>query len=303
MSNHSYHIPVLLNECVEQLVTNPSGVYVDLTFGGGGHSKAILEKLNKDGKLYAFDQDPDAKQNHLADKRFTLIQENFRYLKRFMNYYGHRQVNGVLGDLGVSSHQFDVAERGFSIRYNSNLDMRMNQNQPLTAAEVLNKYSEENLAALFRRYGELGNAKKIAGKIVLYRNEKKLRQTDDLKNALAGCYPKHEKNKWLAKIFQAIRIEVNQEIEALEECLTACAEILASGGRLVMISYHSLEDRLVKNLIRNGNVQGTEKSDPVFGTQKKIFRNLTAKPILPTDEEIKNNSRARSAKLRVGEKI
>jgi len=303
MNNHLYHTPVLLKDCIEHLNINPSGVYVDLTFGGGGHSRAILDKLNENGKLLAFDQDEEAQKNAPVDSRFTLIPHNFRYLKNYLSFYEIISVNGILGDLGVSSHQFDSEERGFSIRFNTTLDMRMSKKNKLTAEKILNSYREEKLSELFKDYGELSNAKKIAYVICKYRTEKNIQTTNDLKEAVNGCYPKHEENKFLAKLFQALRIEVNGEIEALKECLNDCVSMLKPGGRLVIISYHSLEDRLVKNIIKTGNTEGKENKDPVYGSVSKVLKNLTAKPIIPSEQEINTNPRARSAKLRVGEKI
>jgi 16S rRNA (cytosine1402-N4)-methyltransferase len=303
MSDNSYHIPVLLNECIENLNIEPDGVYVDLTFGGGGHSKAILEKLGAKGKLFGFDQDPDAHKNALKDERFVLIPQNFRFMKNYLKLNGVKQVDGILGDLGVSSHQFDSAERGFSIRFDAVLDMRMNQKSELTAKRIVNEYSEEQLTKVFREYGELINAKKVAQVICRHREEKEISTTDDLKEATRGCYSKHEENKFLAPLFQALRIEVNQEIEALKECLNDCYAVLKPGGRLVVISYHSLEDRLVKNLIRSGNTEGIIERDVIYGSTTKVYKNLTSKPILPSANEIAKNPRARSAKLRVAEKI
>src|SRR6218665_141267 len=289
--NSAYHTSVLLQACIDQLHIQPHGVYVDLTFGGGGHSAAILQKLGEKGKLYAFDQDEAAQRNSLKDPRFTLIPQNFRYLKNYLRLQGVLKVDGILGDLGVSSHQFDEASRGFSIRFDSELDMRMNLQNPLTAKEVVNSYPEKKLAELFRMYAEVPNAGKLAFSIASYRAEKEIGTTGDLKEAIKSCTPKFEEHKFLARVFQALRIEVNQEMEALKECLTQCVEVLNPGARLVVISYHSLEDRLVKNLIRSGNVEGVEEKDVIYGTGKKIFKNLTSKPILPDEEEIKNNTR------------
>lgn len=302
MSNF-YHTSVLLQACIDNLNIKPHGVYVDLTFGGGGHSAHILKQLNEKGKLFAFDQDADAQKNALNDKRFTLIPQNFRYIKNYLRLYGVTKVDGILGDLGVSSHQFDEASRGFSIRFESDLDMRMNQQNPLSAKTVINEYPEKQLADILKNYGEVLNAGRIARLIVEARDDKSVDTTEELKEILKPVTPKFEGHKFHAKIFQAIRIEVNQEIEVLKECLTQCVDLLDSSGRLVVISYHSLEDRLVKNVIRAGNVEGVEEKDIVYGSVKKVFKNLTSKPILPTEEEIKNNTRARSAKLRVGEKI
>ncbi|MDX2171674.1 MAG: 16S rRNA (cytosine(1402)-N(4))-methyltransferase RsmH [Bacteroidota bacterium] len=301
MSN--YHTSVLLQACIDNLNINPSGVYVDLTFGGGGHSAYILKHLNEKGKLFAFDQDADAHKNALNDKRFTLIPHNFRYLKNYLRLYGITKVDGILGDLGVSSHQFDEASRGFSIRFDAELDMRMNQQNGLTAKKIINEYEQKQLIYIFREYAEIQNAAKLANVIVENRMQKTIETTNDLKEAIKTCTPKFEEHKYLAKVFQALRIEVNQEIDALKECLTQCVELLTNGSRLVVISYHSLEDRLVKNIIKTGNVEGIEEKDIIFGTVKKVFKNLTTKPIIPSEEEIKNNTRARSAKLRVAIKL
>ena len=298
-----YHNPVLLQACIDNLITKPDGVYVDLTFGGGGHSAHILKHLNEKGKLFAFDQDVDAQKNALKDPRFTLIPHNFRHLKNYLRIYGINKVDGILGDLGVSSHQFDEATRGFSIRFDSELDMRMNQQNTLTAKKIVNEYSDKQLIHIFNTYGEIHNAARLAFVICEAREGKEISTTNDLKEVISSCTPKFEEHKYLAKVFQALRIEVNQELEALKECLTQCVEILESGGRLVVMSYHSLEDRLVKNIIRAGNVEGIEEKDVIFGTSKKIFKNLTSKPILPSEEEIKTNTRARSAKLRVAIKL
>jgi 16S rRNA (cytosine1402-N4)-methyltransferase len=298
-----YHNPVLLQACIDNLDIKPDGIYVDLTFGGGGHSAHILKQLNEKGKLFAFDQDEDAQKNAIKDPRFTLIPHNFRHLKNYLRLYGVNKVDGILGDLGVSSHQFDEASRGFSIRFDSELDMRMNQQNLLTAKKIVNEYSDKQLIHIFKTYAEIHNAARLAFVLCAAREEKEISTTNELKEVISSCTPKFEEHKYLAKVFQALRIEVNQELEALKECLTQCVEILDSGARLVVISYHSLEDRLVKNIIRAGNVEGIEKKDVVFGTSKKIFKNLTSKPILPSEEEIKINTRARSAKLRVAIKI
>jgi len=298
-----YHNPVLLQACIDNLDIKPDGIYVDLTFGGGGHSAHILKQLNEKGKLFAFDQDEDAQKNAIKDPRFTLMPHNFRHLKNYLRLNGVNKVDGILGDLGVSSHQFDEASRGFSIRFDSELDMRMNQQNPLTAKKIVNEYSDKQLIHIFKTYAEIHNAARLAFVICAAREEKAISTTNELKEAISSCTPKFEEHKYLAKVFQALRIEVNQELEALKECLTQCVEILDSGARLVVISYHSLEDRLVKNIIRAGNVEGIEEKDVVFGTSKKIFKNLTSKPILPSEEEIKINTRARSAKLRVAIKI
>ena len=303
MNNPSYHTSVLLQACIDHLNIHPDGVYVDLTFGGGGHSGLILKYLGEKGKLFAFDQDEDAQKNALKDPRFTLIPQNFRYLKSYLRLNGITKVDGILGDFGVSSHQFDEASRGFSIRFDAELDMRMNQQNSLTAKKIVNEYDSKQLIKIFKEYAEIHNAAKLVGEIMAARNEKEISTTNDLKETIKSCTPKFEEHKYLAKVFQALRIEVNQEMEALKECLTQCVELLDSGGRLVMLSYHSLEDRMVKNIIKAGNVEGIEEKDIIYGTGKKIFKNLTSKPILPSEEEIKMNTRARSAKLRVAEKL
>ncbi len=302
MSN-MYHTSVLLQACIDNLNIQPDGVYVDLTFGGGGHSSLILKQLNEKGKLFAFDQDEDAQKNTLHDPRFILIPQNFRYLKNYLRIYGITKVNGILGDFGVSSHQFDEASRGFSIRFDAELDMRMNQKNELTAKKIVNSYDSKKLIQIFKEYAEIHNAAKLVNLICEARTEKEISTTNDLKEIIKTCTPKFEEHKYLAKVFQALRIEVNQEMDALKECLTQCVDLLEKEGRMVMLSYHSLEDRLVKNIIRAGNVEGIEEKDAIFGTSKKIFKNLNSKPILPSEEEIKNNTRARSAKLRVAEKI
>lgn len=301
--NNPYHNSVLLQACIDNLNIQPNGIYVDLTFGGGGHSAHILKQLGKDGKLFAFDQDEDAKRNIIKDARFTLIPHNFRYLKNYLRIYGVTKVDGILGDLGVSSHQFDEAERGFSIRFDAELDMRMNRQNELTAKKIVNEYDAKTLLGIFKEYGETHNAAKLVHNIMEARAVKPIVTTGDLKETIKNCTPKFEEHKYLARVFQALRIEVNEEMEALKECLTQCVEVLEKNGRLVFISYHSLEDRLVKNLIRSGNIEGIEVKDIIYGTGKKIFKNLTSKPILPSEQEIKSNTRARSAKLRVAEKI
>ena len=302
MSNN-YHTSVLLKDCIDNLNIKPDEVYVDLTFGGGGHSAEILKHLSPNGKLFAFDQDVDALKNKLIDPRFILIPQNFRFLKNYLRLHGITKVNGILGDLGVSSHQFDEASRGFSIRFDAELDMRMNQQNELTAKKIVNEYELKQLVFIFKEYAEIHNAAKLAGQICEAREINEISTTTDLKEVIKYCTPKFEEHKYLAKVFQALRIEVNQEIEALKECLTQCLEVLESEGRLVVISYHSLEDRLVKNIIRSGNIEGVEERDVIFGTRKKIFKNLTSKPITPSETEIKLNTRARSAKLRVAIKI
>tara|TARA_B100001059_G_scaffold234420_1_gene276978 strand:- start:15794 stop:16702 length:909 start_codon:yes stop_codon:yes gene_type:complete len=297
----AYHNPVLLNETVSGLAIKPDGIYVDVTFGGGGHSKEILSRLGENGKLYAFDQDVDALENAIDDPRFTLIHENFRYIKRFLRFHGVKQVDGILADFGVSSHQFDVASRGFSTRFEADLDMRMNQNDTLSAFHVINEYDEEQLKQVLSQYGELRAAPAMAGLIVEHRKNEIIKTSDQLKKVLQRFLsPKHE-NKILAQIYQAIRIEVNQEIEALKEFLQQTPEVLKPEGRLSLISYHSLEDRLVKRFIRNGLFEGEPERD-VFGRFEVPLKKVGGL-IIPSKEEIKINNRARSAKLRIAEKI
>ena len=296
-----YHNPVLLSECIDGLNINPEGIYVDVTFGGGGHSKAILEHL-KGGHLYAFDQDADAAKNAFVDERFTFIPQNFRYMKNFVQLYANTKVDGILADLGVSSYQFDTPEKGFSTRFEGRLDMRMNQNDPVDAANIVNTYEVEALASVFSRYGELKNAMAIARDIEMARDVQPIETTTDLKNAVAAHLPKGSENKVLAQIFQALRIEVNKEMEVLEAFLMQCSDILKPGGRLVVMSYHSLEDRLVKNYMKSGKADGEVEKD-FFGNQLTPYKLITHKPIVPSDEEIARNSRARSAKLRIAEKV
>lgn len=298
-----YHNPVLLKETVDGLAIKPDGVYVDVTFGGGGHSKEILNRLGDSGRLFAFDQDQDALKNSLDDSRFTLINENFRHVKRFLRFHGAKEVDGILADFGVSSHQFDVAERGFSTRFEAKLDMRMNQQNELSAFHVINEYDEEQLRQVLFQYGELRAAPAMARLIVEYRESEPIVTSTQLKQVLKKFLsPRHE-NKILAQIYQAIRIEVNQEIEALKEFLWQAPEILKQGGRLSFISYHSLEDRLVKRFIRNGLFEGEPKRD-VFGNfEVPVPLKKVNGLIVPTAEEIKLNNRARSAKLRVAEKL
>tara|TARA_Y100001954_G_C15806097_1_gene602733 strand:+ start:399 stop:1295 length:897 start_codon:yes stop_codon:yes gene_type:complete len=296
-----YHQPVLLDEIVDGLDINPEGIYVDVTFGGGGHSKAILQKL-ENGRLFAFDQDADAFSNSIDDERFVFINQNFRYLKKSLRLHGITKVDGVLGDLGVSSHQFDVAERGFSIRKDGVLDMRMNQSQPLCAKQVINEYEVDDLARVLTKYGELKNAYPMALAIEGFRVDQKIETTNDLKEAVKNNMPDYKSNKILAQLFQAIRIEVNEEMAALEEMLLQSVDVLKSGGRLLVISYHSLEDRLVKNLIKKGKFEGEIEKD-FFGNTQLPLHAINRKPILPSIKEIKQNSRARSAKLRIAEKV
>lgn len=296
-----YHNPVLLKETVDGLDIKPDGVYVDVTFGGGGHSREIMKRLGPKGRLFGFDQDEDAQANRIDDERFVLIPENFRFIKRFLRFHGVKEVDGILADLGVSSHQFDVAERGFSTRFDAGLDMRMNQKGELNAFLVVNEYDEAQLKKVFFDYGELKNAGALAYTIVNARKEAPIKNTEQLKKVLAKFLPAHKSNKILAQIYQAIRIEVNEEIDVLREFLQQSLEILKPGGRLSVISYHSLEDRLVKRYMRNGMFEGEPERD-MFGRFEVPFK-IIEKLIVPTEEEIAQNNRARSAKLRVAEKV
>lgn len=296
-----YHNPVLLAETVEGLNIHPDGIYVDVTFGGGGHSKEILSRLGEKGRLIAFDQDTDALDNAIDDPRFLLINENFRFLKRFLRFHGINEVDGILGDFGVSSHQFDVAERGFSTRFEADLDMRMDQTSPFSAYDVINKYEESQLRSVLFQYGELRAAAGMARVIMEARKDGPIKSSEQLKKALGRFLPKHRENKILAQIYQAIRIEVNQELDALKEFLLQTIEVLKPGGRLSLISYHSLEDRLVKRFMKNGLFEGEPEKD-VFGRVEVPLKPV-GKFIIPSEEEIKANNRARSAKLRVAEKI
>jgi len=296
-----YHNPVLLHASVDGLNIKPDGIYVDVTFGGGGHSKEILSRLGPNGKLFAFDQDEDALANTLPDERFVLINENFRFIKRFLRFHNIKSVDGILADLGVSSHQFDVAERGFSTRFDAGLDMRMNQKNELSAYQVVNQYDQANLARVFLDYGELKNAPAIARVIIEARESYPIKNTEELKTVLGRFLPAHKSNKILAQMYQAIRIEVNQEMDVLKEFLEQSLEILNHGGRLSVISYHSLEDRLVKRYIKNGMFEGEPERD-FFGNFSVPFKTI-GKLIVPDNAEIKINNRARSAKLRIAEKI
>lgn len=295
-----YHNPVLLKETVDGLNIDPNGVYVDVTFGGGGHSKEILSRLGANGKLFAFDQDEDAWENALADERFTLIKENFRYIKRFLRFYGVKSVDGILADLGVSSHQFDVPERGFSTRFDADLDMRMSKKNDLNAHKIINEYDEANLKRVFLDYGELKNAPAIARVIIEAREQNSIHTTDQLKIVLGRFLPEKVKNKVLAQMYQAIRIEVNQEMDVLKEFLEQSLEVLKPEGRLSVISYHSLEDRLVKRFMKNGMFEGEPERD-FFGNFSVPFTTI-GKLIIPSEDEIKINNRARSAKLRIAAK-
>ena len=295
-----YHNPVLLKECMEGLKINPKGIYVDVTYGGGGHSKEILKHLTT-GKLFAFDQDDDAVKNKIDDPRFVLIKQNFKYLKNFLKMYNVLPVDGILADLGVSSHQFDEANRGFSTRFEGSLDMRMDQNGKLTAADVLNTYSEEELKRIFKLYGEVDNAGKLAYAIFHARKVQQIETINELKVAIDRCVRRGKENQYYAQVFQALRIEVNKELEVLQELLLQSLDILNMGGRLVVISYHSLEDRLVKNFTKTGKLEGELEKD-FFGNPLSPFNNITRKPIMPSEKEIELNNRARSAKLRIAEK-
>jgi len=297
----TYHKPVLLSKSVDGLNIKPDGVYVDVTFGGGGHSREILSRLSTTGKLFAFDQDNDAHKNIIDDPRFVFIPENFRFIKKFLRVYNIKQVDGILADLGVSSHQFDEASRGFSTRFEADLDMRMSQNNQLSAYDVINNYEESELIKIFKNYGELDAAKKMAQTIVETRLISPIKTTEELKKTLERYIPGFKQNKILAQIYQAIRIEVNQELEVLKEFLKQSLEILKPEGRLSVISYHSLEDRLVKRFMKNGLFEGEPEKD-VFGRFEVPFKNI-GKLILPDEHEIKENNRARSAKLRIAEKL
>ncbi len=301
MEEVQYHVPVMLTECMEGLSIRPDGVYVDLTFGGGGHSKEILRLLGEKGHLYSFDQDADAERNVPDDSRFTFVYSNFRFLKRWMRYYGVEAVDGILADLGVSGHHFDEAERGFSFRFDGDLDMRMNQRASMTAADVLNTYSAEKLASIFYMYGELKNGRKLAAVIEKRRQERPFKSISEFLEVLRPMFGREREKKEITKVFQALRIEVNREMSALEEMLGATAEVLRPGGRLVVMSYHSLEDRMVKNFIKAGNIAGTVEQD-FYGNVNAPFRNV-GKLIVPSEEEIARNPRSRSAKLRIAERI
>lgn len=297
MGSEAYHIPVLLHASVDGLNIDPNGTYVDVTFGGGGHSVEILKRLDK-GRLFAFDQDPDAASNIPDDERFTLIQENFRHLSRFLRFHGVKEVDGVLADLGISSHQIDEPSRGFSLRFESELDMRMDQMAKKSAATILAMYPQEELARVLYQYGEVKRSRAIAAAIVRERVENRIQSSTELINVLKPFTPGHKPHKFLAQVFQALRIEVNDEMGALKEMLEQCTKVIKPGGRLSVISYHSLEDRLVKNYLRSGSFDGEIEKD-FFGKMLRPFKPLRSKPILPTEEEINENNRARSAKLRI----
>ena len=296
-----YHIPVMPQESIWGLNIKPGQDIVDATFGGGGHSRLILQQL-VEGRLFAFDQDEDAAGNTIEDNRLFFIRHNFRYIKNFLKYYGIESVDSIFADLGVSSHDFDVPERGFSFRFDGNLDMRMNQDAKTNASQIVNEYSEEKLITLFKMYGEIKNAGKLAATICKARNEKQITTTTQLKNIAGPCVPKAIENKYLAQVFQALRIEVNDEMEALKEFFEASLEILKPGGRLVIITYHSLEDRLCKNFMKSGNFEGKVEKD-FYGNVNSPFKLINRKVIVPSEAELKANNRSRSAKLRVAEKL
>ena len=296
-----YHIPVLLNESIEGMNLHADGIYADMTFGGGGHSKEILRRMGEDCHLYSFDQDEDAEKNIVDDKRFTFVRSNFRYLRNFMRYYGVEQLDGILADLGVSSHHFDDSERGFSFRFDGKLDMRMNKRAGMTAADIVNTYDEEKLADVFYIYGELKNSRKLAATIAKARQQKQITTIGEFLDIIKPLFGREREKKKLAKVFQALRIEVNHEMEALKEMLYEATDLLKPGGRLVVITYHSLEDRMVKNLIKAGNIEGKVEQD-FYGNVQSPFRAVNNKVIVPTDEEVNQNPRSRSAKLRIAEK-
>lgn len=296
-----YHIPVLLQESIQGMNLRPGGIYADMTFGGGGHSKEILRQMDAESRLFSLDQDEDAERNIVDDSRFTFVRSNFRYLHNFLRYYGVDKVDAILADLGVSSHHFDDSERGFSFRFDGNLDMRMNKRAGMTASEIINTYDEEQLANLFYLYGELKNSRKLANVLVKARSVKSIVTIGDFLEIVKPLYGKEREKKELAKVFQALRIEVNQEMEALKEMLYAATEALKPGGRLVIITYHSLEDRMVKNIMKTGNIEGKAEKD-FFGNIQTPFKLVNNKVIVPTDEEIQRNPRSRSAKLRIAEK-
>ncbi len=298
----AYHIPVMLKESVDGLAINPDGVYVDVTFGGGGHSREILSRLGDNGHLFSFDQDADAENNIVDDPRFTFVHSNFRWLSNWMRYYGVEHIDGLLADLGVSSHHFDAAERGFSFRYDAPLDMRMNREGGKTAADIVNDDTEEHLADIFYLYGELRRARQIAAAIVKARARKPILTTNDFLQVVDPLFRREKEKKDMARLFQALRIEVNHEMQALNEMLTSATQLLGKGGRLSVITYHSLEDRMVKNIMKSGNVNGKVEEDPVYGRKASPYNLVNNKVIVPTDEEVERNPRSRSAKLRIAEK-
>ena len=308
MKNEEYHIPVLLGQSVDGLDVKPGGIYVDVTFGGGGHSREILSRLSADGHLYSFDQDADAEKNASRgegslgeDPRFTFVRSNFRYLKNWMRYYGVEHIDGVLADLGVSSHHFDDETRGFSFRFDAPIDMRMNKRAGMTAADVLNEYEEESLADLFYLYGELKNSRRIAAALAKARTAETIATTQQFMKAVEPLFRREREKKEMAKLFQALRIEVNHEMTALKQMLAAATELLAPGGRLSIITYHSLEDRIVKNVMKTGNAEGKTEQD-FFGRTNSPFTLVNNKVIVPSEDEQQRNPRSRSAKLRIAEK-
>lgn len=301
-NNMVYHIPVLLKESVDGLDINPDGVYVDVTFGGGGHSREILSRLGDNGHLFSFDQDADAENNIVDDPRFTFVHSNFRWLSNWMRYYDIEHIDGLLADLGVSSHHFDDAERGFSFRYDAPLDMRMNREGGKTAADIVNDDTEEHLADIFYLYGELRRSRQIAAAIVKARQRKPILTTQDFLQVVDPLFRREKEKKDIARLFQALRIEVNHEMQALSEMLTSATRLLAKGGRLSVITYHSLEDRMVKNIMKSGNVNGKVEEDPVYGRKASPYNLVNNKVIVPSDEEVERNPRSRSAKLRIAEK-
>ena len=297
----TYHVPVLLRESVDGLVIKPDGVYIDTTFGGGGHSREILSRLGKKGHLFSFDQDADAEKNSMEDERFTFVRSNFRYIKNWMRYFGIGQIDGLLADLGVSSHHFDDETRGFSFRYEAPLDMRMNKRAGKTAADILNEAEESQLADILYIYGELKQARRIASAIVKGRATRRIETTSDLLQLTESLFPREHEKKEMAKLFQALRIEVNHEMDALREMLNGARDLLRPGGRLSVITYHSLEDRMVKNFIKAGNAEGKVSQD-FFGRTEAPFRSVNNKVVIPSDDEQARNPRSRSAKLRIGER-
>lgn len=301
-NNMVYHIPVLLKESVDGLDINPDGVYVDVTFGGGGHSREILSRLGDNGHLFSFDQDADTENNIVDDPRFTFVYSNFRWLSNWMRYYDIEHIDGLLADLGVSSHHFDDAERGFSFRYDAPLDMRMNREGGKTAADIVNDDTEEHLADIFYLYGELRRSRQIAAAIVKARQRKPILTTQDFLQVVDPLFRREKEKKDMARLFQALRIEVNHEMQALSEMLTSATRLLAKGGRLSVITYHSLEDRMVKNIMKSGNVNGKVEEDPVYGRKASPYNLVNNKVIVPSDEEVERNPRSRSAKLRIAEK-
>lgn len=297
-----YHVPVMLSECIEALDIKPNGVYVDVTYGGGGHSREILNKLGSKGKLVAFDQDADAINNKVEDERLILVNHNFRYLKNFLKYHDALPADGLLADLGISSYQIDEPQKGFAHRWDAALDMRMDQNATQTAADIVNGYDERKLMQVLKNYGELDNAYKVTKNIINARQIQAIKTTGQLKEAVVKSLPRDAENKYLSKIFQALRIEVNQELEVLEHLLNQSAEVLGKGGRLVVMSYHSLEDRMVKNFIKTGNIEGKQDKD-IYGNSHSPFKAVVTKAIIANDDELARNPRARSAKLRIAEKL